>query len=78
MTLIFEHHKDNPDAILIIGVVTSITLAICAGSALPWIRNKHHKYDSGLQTWKSEINHIYSVFERHHRFLGWLGLIFSE
>jgi hypothetical protein len=26
----------------------------------------------------SEINHIYSVFERHHRFLGWLGLIFSE
>ena len=51
MTLIFEHHKDNPDAILIFGVVTSIALAICAGSALPWIRNRHHKYDSGLQTW---------------------------
>lgn len=60
MTLIFEHHKDNPDAILIIGVVTSIVLAICAGSALPLIRNRHH-----------------NVFERHHRFLGWLGLIFT-
>ncbi|KAN0125610.1 hypothetical protein V8E52_000817 [Russula decolorans] len=60
MILIFEHHKDNPDAILIIGVVTSIVLAICAGSALPWIRNRHH-----------------NVFERHHRFLGWLGLIFT-
>jgi hypothetical protein len=51
MVLIFEHHKDNPNAILIIGVVTSIVLAICAASALPWIRNRHHKYDSGFQTW---------------------------
>lgn len=23
-------------------------------------------------------NHVHSVFERHHRFFGWLGLIFSE
>ncbi|KAI0282819.1 hypothetical protein BGY98DRAFT_953714 [Russula aff. rugulosa BPL654] len=48
MVLIFEHHKDNPDVILIFGI------------ALPWIRNRHH-----------------NVFERHHRFLGWLGLIFT-
>ncbi len=51
MTLIFKHHKDIPDAILITGVVTCIALAICTASALPWIRNRHHKYVSGLQIW---------------------------
>ncbi|KAI9508553.1 hypothetical protein F5148DRAFT_1283931 [Russula earlei] len=56
--MIFSHRKDNPGVVLFIGVMTSIALGTCIGSALPWIRNAHH-----------------NVFERHHRFLGWLGLI---
>ncbi|KAI0002181.1 hypothetical protein BJV74DRAFT_817529 [Russula compacta] len=56
--LIFKHRNDNSNVVLIIGVVTSIALVICIGSALPWIRNTHH-----------------NVFERHHRFFGWLGLL---
>ena len=50
VALVFKHHRDNPDVMLVLGVVTTTVLGICAGSALPWIRNRHHKYVSGLQT----------------------------
>ncbi|KAH9036141.1 hypothetical protein EDB85DRAFT_2210343 [Lactarius pseudohatsudake] len=60
LVLIFNNREDNPDPLLFAGVVTSIFVAVCIGSALPWVRNTHH-----------------NVFERHHRFGGWLGLLFT-
>ncbi|KAH9050945.1 hypothetical protein EDB83DRAFT_2507205 [Lactarius deliciosus] len=60
LVLIFNNREDNPDPVLFAGVVTSIFVAVCIGSALPWVRNTHH-----------------NVFERHHRFGGWLGLLFT-
>jgi len=60
LALKFSHRKGNEAAVLFIGVVTCVALAICIASAFPWIRNTHH-----------------NVFERHHRFIGWLGLIFT-
>ncbi|KAI0251147.1 hypothetical protein BJV78DRAFT_490380 [Lactifluus subvellereus] len=60
VTVIFGDRESNPGAILFTGTVTSLALAICIGTALPWVRNTHH-----------------NVFERHHRFLGWLGLVFT-
>ncbi|KAF8270492.1 hypothetical protein EI94DRAFT_1571427 [Lactarius quietus] len=60
LVLVFNDREDNPGAVRFAGVVTSILVAVCIGSALPWVRNTHH-----------------NVFERHHRFGGWLGLIFT-
>ncbi|EMD33120.1 hypothetical protein CERSUDRAFT_87441 [Gelatoporia subvermispora B] len=58
VTLIFIDHKDNHDAVLIMGVITNLAVATSILSAFPWVRNTHH-----------------NVFERHHRFIGWLGLL---
>jgi len=49
LTLMFRHRKSNSGIVLVIGVVTSIVLAMCTGAALPWIRNTHHKYAFDLQ-----------------------------
>ena len=43
VTLIFIDHKDNHDAVLIMGVVTNLAVAISIVSAFPWVRNTHHK-----------------------------------
>ncbi|KAK0460929.1 uncharacterized protein EV420DRAFT_1640436 [Desarmillaria tabescens] len=56
--LIFIDHKDNHDAVLIMGVITNLAVAISILSAFPWVRNTHH-----------------NIFERHHRFVGWIGLL---
>ncbi|KAF8478978.1 hypothetical protein DFH94DRAFT_35118 [Russula ochroleuca] len=54
----FRHHSVNPNAILVVGPLTSVAIITSAVSAYPWVRNTHH-----------------NVFERHHRFVGWIGLI---
>lgn len=54
---IFLDHRNNHDAVLVMGVITNLAVAISICSAFPWVRNTHH-----------------NVFERHHRFIGWLGL----
>jgi hypothetical protein len=58
VTLIFIDYKNNHDAVLAMGVITNVLVAISIASAFPWVRNTHH-----------------NVFERHHRFIGWLGLL---
>ncbi|SJK97853.1 related to non-ribosomal peptide synthetase [Armillaria ostoyae] len=58
VVLIFINHKDNHDAVLIMGVITNLAVAVSILSAFPWVRNTYH-----------------NVFERHHRFVGWLGLL---
>ncbi|KAJ7594974.1 hypothetical protein C8J56DRAFT_1123667 [Mycena floridula] len=60
VTEIFIDHKNNHDAVLVMGVLTNLAVAISILSAFPWVRNTHH-----------------NVFERHHRFVGWLGLLFT-
>ncbi len=47
LVLLFNNRKDNPDPMLFAGVVTSIFVAVCIVSALPWVRNTHHKYVAG-------------------------------
>ncbi|KAF8967953.1 hypothetical protein BDZ97DRAFT_1655773 [Flammula alnicola] len=55
---ILIHHKNNHDAVLVMGVLTNVIVGGSIASAFPWVRNTHH-----------------NVFERHHRFMGWLGLM---
>ncbi|KAF9788477.1 hypothetical protein BJ322DRAFT_1106467 [Thelephora terrestris] len=57
VTWIFLDHSKNYDAVLVMGLLTNIAVAVSALSAIPWVRNTHH-----------------NVFERHHRFFGWIGL----
>ena len=52
LALKFSHRKGNEAAVLFIGVVTCVALAICIASAFPWIRNTHHKYAFKLQHYK--------------------------
>ena len=44
MTLIFLDLKNNQNAVVVMGVLTNVALMICIISALPWVRNRHHKY----------------------------------
>lgn len=54
------------------GVITSVALAVCIVAALPWVRNTHHKWvNTDLS---AAFSNIRSVFERHHRFMGWCVL----
>ncbi|KAF9039445.1 hypothetical protein BDZ89DRAFT_1129339 [Hymenopellis radicata] len=43
LVIIFTDHKDNHDAVLIMGVLTSLAVGISMVSAFPWVRNTHHK-----------------------------------
>jgi hypothetical protein len=36
-------HKRNHDAVLVMGVITNLFVAISIASAFPWVRNTHHK-----------------------------------
>lgn len=70
--LIFIDHKDNHDAVLIAGVVTNIAVFISIGSAFPWVRNMHHKYVFiSFRIVLTDSHDACSIFERHHRFIGW-------
>lgn len=50
VTLIFINHKNNHDAVLIMGVITNLAVAISIASAFPWVRNTHHKWVSRVLT----------------------------
>jgi hypothetical protein len=54
------NHRTTHEAILAMGVLTNIAIAVSILSAFPWVRNTHH-----------------NVFERYHRFVGWIGIIFT-
>ena len=72
VTLIFIDHKDNHDAVLIMGVITNLAVSISILSAFPWVRNTHHKYVCPICVSARSLSHASpSVFERHHRFIGW-------
>jgi hypothetical protein len=42
--LIAYNLKNYHDSILVIGILTNIAVIISIISALPWVRNTHHKY----------------------------------
>lgn len=71
VVLIFIDHKDNHDAVLIMGVITNLAVAISIASAFPWVRNTHHKYVCPATIAAAFTHTRGSVFERHHRFIGW-------
>jgi hypothetical protein len=66
----------NHPAVLAFAAITSCVVALVIFSALPPIRERHHKwvllniYDSRLLL----IKPTFSVFEYHHRFAGWSGI----
>jgi hypothetical protein len=39
----FRHHSVNHNLILVVGAVTNVAIIISSLSALPWVRNTHHK-----------------------------------
>jgi len=45
---LFIHNKNNYDVLLVVGVLTNVIVGITIGSALPWVRNTHHKSASLL------------------------------
>ena len=54
------------------GVITNLAVSISILSAFPWVRNTHHKYVCPICVSARSLSHASpSVFERHHRFIGW-------
>ena len=54
----FNDRKDNPDPVVFAGVMTCVFVALCIGSALPWVRNTHHKYVASISDpddWKQSV-----------------------
>ena len=47
LVLVFNDREDNPGPVRFAGVLTCIFVALCIVSALPWVRNAHHKYVAG-------------------------------
>jgi hypothetical protein len=39
----FRHHSVNRNVILVVGVVTNAAVILSSLSAVPWVRNTHHK-----------------------------------
>lgn len=75
--MVLKDFQNNHDAVLLMGVITNLAVAVSIMSAFPWVRNTHHKFV--LPDWVSTScvvdDALNSVFERHHRFIGWLGLL---
>ena len=61
LALKFSHRKSNEAAVLYVGVVTCVALAICIASAFPWIRNTHHKYAFRLQQFEYPKSTTFTV-----------------
>jgi hypothetical protein len=40
----FRHMDVQHDAIVVTGVVTNVAVILSALSAIPWVRNTHHKF----------------------------------
>jgi hypothetical protein len=60
------------------GIITSIFIAVAMAAAFPWVREAHHKSVFLLRTkLPGSADQRISVFERHHRFYGWSGLLFT-
>ena len=56
----FRHYKVNPDLILVTGTTTNVAVIVGALSAIPWIRNNHHKYVLHINT-KLQRRLTYSI-----------------
>jgi hypothetical protein len=61
-------------AVIASGIITNILIIISVLSAFPWVR----KLVTALKLLSSNSNLFnstyHNVFEKHHRFIGWLGL----
>ena len=69
---VFINHGKHYTSVLVTGVFTCISIGITIIAALPWVRNTHHKYVHLLSIGTAlTLMLLSSVFERHHRFVGW-------
>ena len=71
VVVILKEHKKNLKSTLATGVLTFIIVGVTIVSAFPWVRNTHHKSVAFLTVLSKYWPISSSVFERHHRFMGW-------
>ena len=65
-------------AIIVTGIITNTLVLISVISAFPWIRKLVSiSLGSWRNVWLTSISTHHNVFEKHHRFIGWLGLAVS-
>ena len=72
---IVRHRSVQHRTVIATGILTNILVIISVLSAFPWIR-KSVSLDAPLRVAAADPPNSYhhNVFERHHRFIGWLGL----
>lgn len=76
---VYRHRHIEHTSILVVGLLTNLAVVITALAAMPWVRNTHHKYVDRTDNIHTSrlLTLTYSVFERHHRFVGWTALFLT-
>ena len=78
---ILIHRSIQHSSVLATGIITNVAVMVSILSAFPWVRKSVHTFTSDETSRRPkrpltdnlDSTH-HNVFERHHRFIGWLGL----
>lgn len=73
---IIRYRAVQHSAVIATGVITNVAVIISVLSAFPWIRKSVvHSYIAREGHRRLTIcSNYHNTFERHHRFIGWLGI----
>lgn len=76
---IIKYRAVQHKAVIATGIVTNVAVIISVISAFPWIRKSVAFFllplGGRIRDWRLTFNSNYhNTFERHHRFIGWLGI----
>lgn len=75
--MVWQNRVDEHNTVVVLGTLTNIAVFLTACSAIPWVRNTHHKYVLRSRWDSIQTDRLRSVFERHHRFVGWTALFLT-
>lgn len=74
---IIRYRAVQHPGVIISGIITNVFIIISVLSAFPWVRKSvtqtSASVDRSIVT-NVSISTYHNVFEKHHRFIGWLGL----
>lgn len=73
---IIRYRAMQHSSVIASGIITNVAVIISVLSAVPWIRKLVLRLTP--ITWYFEVltasSNYHNTFERHHRFIGWLGI----
>ena len=71
---ILRHRAVQSSFVIATGLMTNIPVIISVLSAFPWVRKSVLPSHVEFAVTDSSISNHHNIFEKHHRFIGWMGL----